>query len=206
MKKIFFFLVCFFFLVTSYAQRFREQSKDGKFYFADSKGNKIIKLGEWDEIEHFIKGGNGFTKVWKNQKEYYLDTIGNFYRVAYRLADLNPEIKALDLTEAWLDSFPTKILEHSQLEVVIFTLNIIKKIPAEINQMNNLKVFYPQYCYLEALPVEIGQLTSLTSLDLSCNELISLPTEIGQLKNLTNLDLRSNKLSFLPIEIGQLTN
>ncbi len=214
--------------------RFALAFKDNKFYFIDKNGDKVEKLGEWNKAEQFSENRNSFTKVWKENKEYYLDTLGNSYRVAYKIEDLSSEIKALDLSGTKLNSFPNEVLKYTQLEVLILNggylnKNNFKTLPAAISNLFNLKVLQLSSCGLNALPAQIGELKNLTWLDLSSNELtilpaqiwelksltylnlssnqlISLSTQIGELKNLTTLDLINNQLSTLPTQIGELKN
>jgi internalin A len=82
----------------------------------------------------------------------------------------------------------------------------LKKLPAEIGQLTNLRSLYFSDNQLSSLPAEIGQLTNLQTLYLGSNQLSSLLPEIFQLFKLRSLDLSSNQLSSLPPEIIQLTN
>jgi hypothetical protein len=196
-----------------YEGRFALAFKDNKFYFIDKNGDKVEKLGEWNKAEQFE--WNGFSKVKKDEYgelfHYLLDTLGNSYRAAYTLKELSPDIKALDLTDTKLETFPDEILAHSQLEVLILNgeynnNNNFKTLPAEIAKLPNLKVLQVEYCQMYSLPAQIGALKNLTTLDLSFNELRTLPAQIWELKNLTYLNLSYNPLSSLPAQIGELKN
>jgi Leucine-rich repeat (LRR) protein len=188
--------------------RFALAFKDRRFYFIDKNGDKVEKLGEWEKAEQFEY--SGFAKVKKKENEklldFLLDTLGNSYRVAYKITDLSPEIKALDLTGTKLDSFPTEILAYTQLAVLILNETYLKTLPTEIGKLQNLKNLQLYSCQLTSLPTQLGELKNLTELDLSSNPLTSLPTQIGELKDLTWLNLSENQLNELPIQIGELRN
>jgi len=191
--------------------RFALAFKDREFYFIDKNGDKVDKLGAWEKAEQFGEYSNGFTKVGRMKEEYYLDTLGNSYRVAYALKDLSTEIKALDLTGTQLDSFPSEILAHSQLEILILNgnlleLNNFKTLPAEITNLDNLKYLSLSYCQLDRLPAQVEELKNLTWLMVSGNQLTALPVQIGELKNLNTLNLEENQLTILPPQIGELKN
>ncbi|TAE01625.1 MAG: hypothetical protein EAZ97_03170 [Bacteroidetes bacterium] len=212
MKKLILVVACILSLVTSYAQQFMVETPKGKFYFADEKGNKIAKLGEWDKAEPFSYCVGDFAEVQKDNKNYLLDTLGNFYQVAYKLEDLGPKIKALVLKNKQLNSFPKEILTHNQLEILIlngyydFGHSKFKTLPSEIRKLSNLKYLELLYGELDSLPSQIGKLKNLQSLDFDLNKLSFLPSQIGELKNLQRLDLNKNQLTFLPSQIRELKN
>jgi Leucine-rich repeat (LRR) protein len=193
--------------------RFALTSKGDHFYFIDKKGDPVAKLGQWDQAEPFK---DGFAKVRKLETgklvDYLLDTLGEAYRAAYTLQDLNPETTALYLTGTQLDSFPAQVLAHNQLEVLIldgdyFLLETgFSTLPATIGQFTKLKHLQLQHCQIDSLPAEIKELQNLPTLNLGYNQLTALPAQLGELKNLTTLDLRSNQLTALPAEIGGLKN
>ncbi len=203
-KKVDRFISAFDFVYDRFALAFNYD-----FYFIDKDGNKVEKLGRWDKVEQF--NWYDFAKVKKENNDkklvdYLLDTLGNSYLVAYQIENLNPDVKALDLTSQQISYFPEQILTHTQLEVLILNQNTIKKIPTTINLLQNLKRLQIEQCYLEHLPEQIGELKNLTHLNLWHSNLIQLPTQIGNLKNLTMLYLGSTNLRSLPVEIGELEN
>jgi uncharacterized protein YpmB len=195
-----------------YEGRFTLAFKNKKFYFIDKNGNRVEKLGQWDTAEQFEQyDGNGFAKVQKNQQDFLLDTMGNFYQVAYKIEDLNPKMKALDLTGVQLYSFPTEIFKYKQLEVLIlngtrYRENNFETHLNKINQLQNLKILQLAGLNLGLLPSQIGGLTNLTHLGLSGNKLTTLPTSISELKSLKILELNGNQLTSLPIVISELKN
>ena len=83
--------------------------------------------------------------------------------------------------------------------------NQLTSIPAEIGQLNNLKVLSLDRNRLTSIPPEIGQLKNLEALDLYYNDLTSIPAEIGQLKNLKDLSLGWNQLTSFPAAVLQLS-
>lgn len=205
----------FYFYDGKFALAYGKIGYYNKFYFIDKKGDKVEKLGEWDKAEQFPEYSDGFTKVWKDQQEHYLDTMGNYYRVAYKLEDLNAEIKALDLiiSDDWADSLFSVILTHPQLEVLILNADNAEmayqiNIPEEISNLGNLKVIKSDGITLR-FPKRIGELKDLEIL--KATPRVSLgeaffSDEIGQLSNLKQLDLSSNYFNNLPYSIGGLKN
>ncbi|MGD1842377.1 MAG: leucine-rich repeat domain-containing protein [Thermonemataceae bacterium] len=184
--------------------------KNGKYIFVDEQGNYVKKLGTWDKIEHFSDDHGGFAKVWKENKEYYLDTLGNTYRVAYELLDTpNPAIEALALSPKHFDAFPMEVLQYPNLQVLIIDGSYANEdnftaLPAEIVKLKRLRFLSLQYCALSTLPDNLGALKHLQVLCLKFNQLKSLPESIGKLKKLKKLDLGDNQLTDLPESISKL--
>ena len=96
----------------------------------------------------------------------------------------------LDLSNDWNASNKDKLTE----------------IPAEVFELEWLKVLKLNYSQLTSLPEAIGNLHNLSSLELGSNQLTSLPKAIGNLHNLSSLELGSNQLTSLPEAIGNLHN
>jgi len=223
----------FYFYDGKYALASGEKAGQKVFYFIDKAGNEFQKLKRWQNAEQFDY--KGFARVVDDDGiNYLLDTMGQIYRVAFQLEELNSEIKALDLRGVKLNKFPKEVFGHKQLEILLLdgepfnhnnfssfpsgirkcsklrTLSLcycqIQSLPTEITELKSLNTLYLGNNPLSSLPTEITQLTNLTTLDLSYNKLTSLPHPIIQLKNVTFLDLAGNDLDSLPIEITQLTN
>ncbi|TAH21216.1 MAG: leucine-rich repeat domain-containing protein [Cytophagales bacterium] len=178
-------------------------------YFIDKEGNKIAKLGEYKEANNFDKDGWAYvSKV--DGKEYLLDTLGNTYRVAYNLADLSPDIEALDLRNKEQANFPLQALQYPQLKILIMDNGYDYEgkitIPEQINELQALTFLKLKYCKIDTLPPTFFELKNLTEIDLRSNEFSSLPAKIGELKSLTSLDLGGNQLTTLPTQIGELKN
>jgi Leucine-rich repeat (LRR) protein len=181
--------------------RFARTYNGKKFGFIDNKGEVLIKH-LYDEADNF--DNTGFAKVKRDGLDYLLDTLGNEYRVAYNVVSLNSEdIVALDTRGIQLDSFPTSILGHKSLEILILNgeydkhkkqiTNNFKTIPNEINQLTNLKSLHLTYCQIDSLPT-FKNLDRLQTIDLSNNEKITRIRGIGMFKSLRNLKLRGNSI------------
>ena len=185
------------------------------------------KAEQFDEL--------GFAKVVIDHDAYLLDVEGNEYKVAYRLEEVDESVTALDLRGQPADTFPSEILNHTQLKVLIFGntawmnegkfgvlppeigrleqlkfLDLanqdLKVLPAAIGALKNLQILNLSGNKLETLPIEITELKNLKTLDLYSNQLNALPEGIGTLKKLEDLNLSQNALKNLPAEIGQLHN
>ena len=195
----------FYFYADHYALAFQH----GAFYFIDTDGKDHKKLGRWEKAEPF--GFRGMARVEKNEGQFLLDTFGHIYPVAYRIEDLKEDITALDLSATRLNDFPTKVLAHDQLQILIldgyFSLpNAIRTLPASIHKLRQLKMLSLGHCNLRSLPPEIGQLHKLQYLYLGDNQLSEVPQQISQLQQLSELDLDRNYLREVSPQITQLHN
>jgi Leucine-rich repeat (LRR) protein len=191
----------FYFAYDKFALAF----KDTKFYFINKNGEKVEKLGEWDNAEQF-EIGTDFAKVKRRGVNFLLDTLGNSYQVAYDIKELSKEVTALDLMGKEIQTFPIEILAYPQLEVLNLAGNQFEHLPSEIKYLRKLKILNLRSCLLPVLPAEIGALENLINLNLNENSFISLPAEIGKLKHLQELNLANNPLTTLPSQIGELKN
>jgi len=192
--------------------------KDGTFntpyfYFIDEKGNAVSKLGEWDKAEQFSSMRMGLTRVQrqidKTKVDFLLDTNGLSYKVAFDLKGLQPDITALDLSEKNLDKFPTEVLNHPQLEVLLLSetrTSSTFEIPEEIGRLKNLKILDMSGNKLSTIPSGIGNLRNLQKLDISSNQLHALPDSLWYLVELTHLWVNDNNLRLIPSGIGNLRN
>lgn len=207
-----------------YAGRFAIAFNNDKFYFIDMNGDEITKFGRWDRAEQFDQFELfGLAKVKSDGVDYLLDTSGSKYKVAYDIKAIDTSTRAVDLSDKQLDTFPAKILNYPQLEILIFksfynnpnSIRIVEflenrddtnSFPAKITGLRNLKYLHLANFQITSLPEQIEDLKDLVTLDLLGNKLKSLPKQIGELKNLRTLILSINQLSDLPSEIANLTN
>ena len=204
--------------------------KKGKIGYINKKGDVVIEYlyetaGAFDNtgfakvqtIEEFAIPNTLGVKTEYKAVDYLIDLKNNQYKVAYRFEDIKTEeeiidtikIKALDLRNSRLNSFPPQILDQPQLEILILDAglkqeNNFNAIPREIGNFQNLKYFSASKCKIETIPTEIGQLTGLQTLNLQNNSMELLPSGITRLKELQNLNLKENNLATLPEGIGQL--
>jgi len=188
-----------------YDGKFALAYNNGEFYFIDKNGDAVEKLGKWKSAGQF--DDRGFAKVnnWE-ENNFLLDTMGNFYRIAYTIEDLNSEVTALDFNEKELDSIPSEVFKNTQLKLLFLSGNSIKYLSPQIGELTNLISLEMSGNELTSIPSEFGKLTNLITLDLGGNELTSIPPEIGELTNLTSLNLYNNNLTHLPSQIGELKN
>ncbi len=138
--------------------------------------------------------------------QHLLDTLGNSYRVAYDLKDLNPDITALDLQRQNLRTLPDRVCQQTQLNVLLLNGNELTTLPESISKLTNLQTLDLNWNELTTLPESISKLTNLQRLNLSGNKLTTLPENISQLTKLQELNLRDNKLTTLPESISKLSN
>ncbi len=188
------------------ALAYGERNGNNGYYYIDKNGDYVEKLGVWNEGEQF--DWTGFAKVGKKDgsrmRDYLLDTLGNFYPVAYDINDLDKTITALDLSRKELVTIPEIVFQQVHLKVLLLNGNQLSNLPEEIWALKNLMILYLDGNQLRSLSERIGELKSLTILNLKGNHFSSLPESIGELKNLTSLDMSYNQLSGLPEGIGEL--
>ncbi|MCC5946703.1 MAG: leucine-rich repeat domain-containing protein [Bernardetiaceae bacterium] len=178
------------------------------FYFIDKNGDNVSKLGVWEEAEQF-SSSSYFTKVWKEGKPYYLDTLGNNYKLTYDHREIYPDTRAVDLSEKKHRRIPKDVFKNSDLEVLILagnakTPNRLNKLPSDISKLPKLEVLHLEHNRLSALPNEIGKLENLRNLRLQNNEIKTLPPSFSDLIALEELNLSQNMLEELPYDIGKM--
>jgi len=158
------------------------------------------------------------------EHDYFLDTLGNEYRMTDDINQLDENIEALDFRnkrpqgagkikligngfkKAAYRRINRKIFRNTQLKILLLNNTRFTKLSPLISNLKNLQRLGLYGNNLTSLPAEIGQLSNLQNLELSGTNLSSLPVEIGQLSNLQNLELSRTNLSSLHAEIGQLDN
>lgn len=215
-----------YFYEDNYALAYRkDNSLAGRYGFIDKKGNMKIDY-RYSEANNF-NNDKGFARVKFEGDYYFVDTLGNEYRLAESIAQLTEKTEALDLSGQQLDKFPTEILAYPNLKVLLLYNNNISELPAELSRLYSLyklDLSDNQLAYLPAssvqlrylknldlsgnklsqLPKEIANLTELNTLLLARNQLDSIPIALGRLPNLNTLDLSFNNLSNIPIEFGEI--
>lgn len=198
-----------------YADRFALSTDGNKYYYTDKNGDKVEKLGDWDQAEQFNK--TGYARVQKLEIVYIKnkkqssdeeDTLLSGFTDALEFTGLDQ--KRVDYIIDTTGNFYTTSYEIKDIDLNVKSVYLADKqleiIPSSVFKNKNLEVLILANNNLTNLPKEIGDLKNLTVLDLSGNNLTSLPKEIGQLENLEILNLGENKLNSLPAEIGLLKN
>ncbi len=203
----------------------KDNSLAGRYGFIDKEGNIKIDY-RYSEANNF-NTDKGFARVKFEGDYYFVDTLGNEYRLAESISQLTENTEALDLSGQQLDKFPTEILTYPNLKVLLLYNNNISELPAELSRLyslykldlsDNQIAFLPassvQLRYLKTLdlsgnklrqvPKEIANLTDLNTLLLARNQLDSIPITLGKLPNLNTLDLSFNKLSNIPTDFGEI--
>jgi Leucine-rich repeat (LRR) protein len=193
----------FYFYDGKYALAYGKKGWNNVFYFIDTLGNEVAKLGQWEKAEQFDE--RGFAKVIKSLDDtnYLLDTLGNLYSVAYTLEDLTEETQALDLSGSKIDTLQVDTVLMRNLKVLI-TNSEITNLPTQIGNLHKLTHLDLAFTLITSLPSQIGNLKNLTHLTLYNSQITNLPTQVGNFRNLTYLNLAGTSITSLPPEIGKL--
>ncbi|XP_003690976.1 protein lap1 [Apis florea] len=103
-----------------------------------------------------------------------------------------------------ITTLPSWIVELFNVTNLYVYGNLIKEVPPELCQMNQLTVLDLSANKLEQISPYIGNLISLKSLLLNENFIDKLPNEMNQMHNLEILSISGNKFVALPEWIGSL--
>ncbi|QQS27897.1 MAG: leucine-rich repeat domain-containing protein [Sphingobacteriales bacterium] len=121
--------------------------------------------------------------------------------------------ESLNLSNCGLTQIPQEVFLLSHLKELKLgywsdytqtNRNRITHLPAEIQNLENLRLLDLSCNLIEELPEEILTLKNLVTLDLSRNALKFLPEHIGKLNRLQSLDLGFNQLTTLPASFSLL--
>ena len=170
--------------------------------FIDKQLNNKI---DFKYSEAFSFDYTGYAKVKRGLYYYLIDTLGNEYRLATDIIQLNSNTEALDLRNKKLSTIPIEVLEQRKLKVLYLSNNKITNID-NIDKLKNLQFIDLNGNQLTNIPLKLSLLLKLQTLDLSHNKLYAIPKEIGKLTALQTLDLSHNRLSNLPMELSELSN
>lgn len=177
-----------------------------RYGFIDKSGRTLIPfkfhtLSPFD-AQGFARGRKAEGQGWRT--EYLVDTLGNSYRLATEVGQLDSTTRALDLRNRGLASLPDAVCHYTQLEILLLNNNELSALPKDFGNLTHLKILYLHNNKLSALPAGFGGLNALQTLTLNDNQLAALPTDFGRLKNLEYLLLHANQLNILPDNFGSL--
>ncbi|MEO1262867.1 MAG: leucine-rich repeat domain-containing protein [Bacteroidota bacterium] len=179
-------------------------SFDGEKYgYINKRGEKLIPH-EYKNALPFDY--SGFAEVENDDGDFLINGRNERFKLAFEINQIIDETKALELKNEGLSRLPTSIFEHTNLEILLLSENVITSISPGIRKLVNLTALDLSGNQLTAVPDEITELRNLTSLNLAYNQLQTLPEATGLLKNLSSLRLRNNQLAELPPSLGTLEN
>lgn len=179
-----------------------------RFGFMDPSGHILIpmrfrSLTPFD-AEGFARGQKAEGSDWRS--EYLVDTLGNTYKLATEIAQLDSTITALDLRDRSLAELPEVVCKYTQLQVLLLGKNRLSALPDRFGDLKNLKILYLNNNLLTKLPENFSSMTALQTLMLDGNKLAALPDDFGNLKNLEDLSLYNNQITRIPPGFGSLNN
>jgi Leucine-rich repeat (LRR) protein len=103
-----------------------------------------------------------------------------------------------------LEVVPDELCTATELRMVNFGTNQIKRIPREIGNLREVVRFFMGNNRIKIFPESLTQCSYIDILELQKNDIRQIPKNIGDMKGLVDLSLGMNKLSELPESIGEL--
>lgn len=126
--------------------------------------------------------------------------------VSHKLAEDNPPIESLSVSDKHISFFPLEIAKFKDLAILKLDGNGIAILPREIGNLTELRKLNLSRNNLIALPEEFTKLINLLELDLAHNQFQECPHQVERLKNLTLLDLGDNPLTITPNDLAYFLN
>jgi len=160
--------------------------------FLDLSDNRIIDFP--DSIENLV---NLKTLILYNN---------NITIISEKLYGLT-KLTMLNLAHNKLKKLSDSIGNLHNLQLLNISKNKnLKKLPASISKLKEIKQLYISGIGLETYPVEFCYFSKLERLVMNNNNIETIPNEIVNLTSLNYLSIRMNNISSLPIEIKLLKN
>ncbi|MEL7339293.1 MAG: WG repeat-containing protein, partial [Bacteroidota bacterium] len=128
-----------------------------RYGFINRKGKVVIPFA-FEEATPFSLV-DGFARVVFEGEKYLLDTLGQIYRSAERLADLGPETEALDLMKQGAYQLSDSLAKYQRLKVLLLPrrgMSHFREFPMAICQLDSLRYLDISGQYLQRLPEEFG--------------------------------------------------
>ncbi|XP_013391845.1 malignant fibrous histiocytoma-amplified sequence 1 homolog [Lingula anatina] len=155
---------------------------------------------EMKKLEFLYLNGNQITEIPQDIKDLVslkeLDLSGNqITAIPDGIVHLVALCKLYFAHNAICDIMPVCQSELSNIEILSFHENALRRIPGEIGNLFKLRELYMGGNKLTELPDEVCHLSLLRTLDLSKNKLSHLPEMFDQLKHLLEKDIIKRGLS-----------
>ncbi|XP_060573580.1 leucine-rich repeat-containing protein 63-like isoform X2 [Ruditapes philippinarum] len=191
--------------VTSQQQQVRQESElpatDAMFHSARSKyfqgsgrsrspftSNEegMITPSEIAILDSLIQGGKA------------LSLKAHFIAEMPDISPLTRKLVYLNLSFNDFVTFPTAVLEISQLEILKLRNNPLHDLPADIHRLKKLRTLVVSFCMIQSLPIRLFSLPNLDYLDVSYNRITFIQNEICHLESLRELNVEGNQLPAMP--------
>ncbi|XP_053404310.1 leucine-rich repeat-containing protein 63-like [Mercenaria mercenaria] len=114
------------------------------------------------------------------------------------ISPLTRKLVYLNLSFNDFVTFPTAVLEISQLEILKLRNNPLHDLPADIHRLKKLRTLVVSFCMIQSLPIRLFSLVNLDYLDISYNRISFIQNEICQLESLRELNVEGNQLPAMP--------
>lgn len=114
-------------------------------------------------------------------------------------SDFNmPNLEDIEIDGTFVDTFPEKVLDFTNLTRLRFFNSDITSIPEGVNSLINLTQIDIGENDISTIPENLYDLVNLTRLDFTGNNLSTISTSIGNLTSLQNFSVGKNNLTTLP--------
>lgn len=162
-----------------------------RWYFINSSGEQVEKLGTWDYAMEFNDAG--IARVWNDRNEYLLDTAGTRHLVSKGVPSSRKVAEALDLGFMKMRRISRRLFNNNLLVLLIAPGNKIRHVPPKLNKLNRL-----QYLDLGENRIRrirrISRNKNIEKLDLHENRITKISRKIAGLDSLAFLDLSYNRI------------
>lgn len=159
----------------------------------NSSHHSLINPPEVAVLQSMMNGGTHLSL-----KAHFLSQLPNLISLSHTLTHLN-------LSFNTFKTFPSQILELTQLISLKMRNNPIRELPSDISKLHKLEIMSLPFNLLSDLPQGLFEMDNLIELDLSHNSIQWLSRDIDNLRNLRHLNIECNQLSGLPATILSLS-
>lgn len=151
-----------------------------------SNEDGMITPSELAILDSLIQGGKALSL-----KAHFISEMPD-------ISPLTRSLVYLNLSFNDFVTFPTAVLDISQLEILKLRNNPLHDLPADIHRLKKLRTLVVSFCMIQSLPIRLFSLPHLDYLDISYNRISFIQNEICHLESLRELNLEGNQLPAMP--------
>jgi len=161
-----------------FPQQFLKLNLEELYLFCPYLEKLPDNLGDLENVKKLSIIGREYKSVFINDKEVFLQPL----------------------------SLPKSIKKLKKVESFMLSKNMLKSIPEEIGEMDNLVRLYLADNDLETLPGSIARLKKLKSIDLSKNKFKVFPAALYDTENVEAIYYSENSIESFPVGIDKMKN